>query len=36
MKKVEELHPHVEEAETSDNADGGAEEKAVIDIEPKD
>ena len=30
MKKVEELHPHVEEAETSDNADGGAEEKAVI------
>ena len=36
MKKVEELHPHVEEAETSDNADGEAEEKAVIDIEPKD
>ena len=36
MKKVEELHPHVEEAEDSDNADGGAEEKAVIDIEPKD
>ena len=36
MKKVEELHPHVEEAETSDNADGGAEEKAEIDIEPKD
>lgn len=36
MKKVEELHPHVEETETSDNADGEAEEKAVIDIEPKD
>ena len=36
MKKVEELHPHKEEAETSDNADGEAEEKAVIDIEPKD
>ena len=36
MKKVEELHPHVEEAETSDKADGEAEEKAVIDIEPKD
>ena len=36
MKKVEELHPHVEEAETSENADGGTEDKAVIDIEPKD
>ena len=36
MKKVEEIHPHVEEAETSGNADGEAEEKAVIDIEPKD
>ena len=35
MKKVEELHPHVEEAETSENADGGTEDKAVIDIEPK-
>ena len=34
MKKVEELHPHKEE----NAADGGenAEEKAVIDIEPKD
>ena len=36
MKKVEELHPHVEEAETSENADGGTEDKAVIDIESKD
>ena len=32
MKKVEELHPHVEEAEETE----GGEEKAVIDIEPKE
>ena len=32
MKKVEELHPHVEETEETD----GGEEKAVIDIEPKE
>ena len=32
MKKVEELHPHVEETEETE----GGEEKAVIDIEPKE
>lgn len=32
MKKVEELHPHKEEAE----ANAAEEEKAVIDIEPKE
>ena len=32
MKKVEELHPHVEEIEETE----GGEEKAVIDIEPKE
>ena len=32
MKKVEELHPHVEETEETESG----EEKAVIDIEPKE
>ena len=38
MKKVEELHPHKEEAADgkADSSDGEAEEKAVIDIEPKE
>ena len=38
MKKVEELHPHKEEAAdgTADSADGDAKEAAVIDIEPKE
>ena len=38
MKKVEELHPHKEEAAdgAADSADNDAKEEAVIDIEPKD
>ena len=38
MKKVEELHPHKEEAADgpADSADNDAKEEAVIDIEPKD
>ena len=38
MKKVEELHPHKEEAAdgAADSADGDAKEAAVIDIEPKE
>ena len=38
MKKVEELHPHVEEAAdgAADSADSDAKDETVIDIEPKD
>ena len=38
MKKVEELHPHKEEAAdgAADSADGDAKEATVIDIEPKE
>ena len=38
MKKVEELHPHKEEAAdgTADSADSDAKDETVIDIEPKD
>ena len=38
MKKVEELHPHKEEAAdgAADSADSDAKEETVIDIEPKD
>mgnify|MGYP006069685833 FL=1 len=38
MKKVEELHPHKEEAAdgAADSADSDAKDETVIDIEPKD
>ena len=39
MKKVEELHPHKDDAAedgNGDSADGAEKEGAVIDIEPKD
>ena len=38
MKKVEELHPHKEEAADgeADSADSDAKDETVIDIEPKD
>ena len=39
MKKVEELHPHKDDAAedgSGDSADGAEKEGAVIDIEPKD
>ncbi len=36
MKKVEELHPHKDETEKSADSKAAEDEKAVIDIEPKD